>query len=215
MKYRVHSFQVVRVSYEVEANSTIEAKGMVDAGGDWMLPIVIGDIPSEEWTKTYIVDPLLPNGEVDYDNVTHFDDIEKPMKLGPKKHPDSNFFMLRRWHVAVSPLGEYLYVKRLGKPGDIHLKAEDEGFVVDMWNDSKDCPECIDSMMVGYEDLTPYVDQEPPPPVLEDYIVSLHEEKGDKFTILFNCWAEDADHAAEQALNAYPQGEVINCTINM
>jgi len=47
---------------------------------------------------------------------------------------------------------------------------------------------------------------------LISYLVTLHEDKGDKFTLFFECWAEDEDHAEEQALNAYPNGEIINCT---
>ena len=42
------------------------------------------------------------------------------------------------------------------------------------------------------------------------YKVSLHEHKGDKFTLFFHCSAEDEDHAEEQAINAYPNGEVLN-----
>ena len=48
---------------------------------------------------------------------------------------------------------------------------------------------------------------------LTEYRVSLHEDKGDKFTLYFYCWAEDIDHAEEQALNAYPNGEIINSII--
>ncbi len=44
--------------------------------------------------------------------------------------------------------------------------------------------------------------------------VSLHEEPGDKFTIVFDCWAEDADHAVEQAENAYPGCVVVHQAIN-
>jgi hypothetical protein len=47
---------------------------------------------------------------------------------------------------------------------------------------------------------------------LTEWRVSLHEDRGDKFTIYFDCWAEDQDHADEQALNAYPNGEIINTT---
>lgn len=47
---------------------------------------------------------------------------------------------------------------------------------------------------------------------LTQFRVTLHEEKGDKFSIVFDCWADDIDHAEEQALNAYPCGEVINIT---
>lgn len=46
-------------------------------------------------------------------------------------------------------------------------------------------------------------------PNLIPYRVTLAEEPGDKFSIVFDCYAEDDDHAAEQAENAYPA-----CTIN-
>lgn len=42
------------------------------------------------------------------------------------------------------------------------------------------------------------------------YKVSLHEHKGDDFTLFFYCSAEDESHAEEQAMNAYPDGEVLN-----
>ena len=45
---------------------------------------------------------------------------------------------------------------------------------------------------------------------LEPFLVTLHEDRGDKFTLFFECWADDIDHAEEQALNAYPNGEIIN-----
>lgn len=44
-----------------------------------------------------------------------------------------------------------------------------------------------------------------------EYRVSLKEFEGDKFTIMFDCWADDDDHAIEQAENAYPDGVVLNC----
>jgi len=49
-------------------------------------------------------------------------------------------------------------------------------------------------------------------PNLIPYRVTLHEDKGDKFTIIFDCAAEDDDHAEEQALNAYPNGEILGIT---
>jgi len=48
---------------------------------------------------------------------------------------------------------------------------------------------------------------------LKEWRVSLHEDKGDKFTIHFDCLAEDQDHAEGQAINAYPNGELINAII--
>ena len=49
-------------------------------------------------------------------------------------------------------------------------------------------------------------------PELIQFRVTMHEEVGDKFTIVFDCDAEDDDHAEEQALNAYPLGQIINIT---
>jgi hypothetical protein len=47
--------------------------------------------------------------------------------------------------------------------------------------------------------------------MLKPYKVSLREDKGDTaLTLLFYCMADDPDHAEEQALNAYPNGELIN-----
>jgi hypothetical protein len=47
------------------------------------------------------------------------------------------------------------------------------------------------------------------PNTLSSYRVSLHEDKGDRYRILFFCHADDEDHAEEQALNAYPNGEIL------
>ena len=44
---------------------------------------------------------------------------------------------------------------------------------------------------------------------LKEYRVSLREEPGDTdFMLIFDCWAEDEDHAEEQAWDAYPGCEV-------
>lgn len=45
------------------------------------------------------------------------------------------------------------------------------------------------------------------------YRVMLHEEPGETFTLVFDCQAEDADHAAEQAEDAYPGCLVISTTL--
>ena len=49
-------------------------------------------------------------------------------------------------------------------------------------------------------------------PNLISYRVMLHEEKGDKFQIAFDCYAESDAHATDQAENAYPNGEVLTTT---
>lgn len=39
---------------------------------------------------------------------------------------------LKGWTVSVSEDGQYLYATHKDKPGSIQLKADDEGFVVDI-----------------------------------------------------------------------------------
>jgi hypothetical protein len=49
-------------------------------------------------------------------------------------------------------------------------------------------------------------------PHLIPYRVTLAEDVGDKFTIVFDCFAEDDDHAIEQAENAYSGAIIHNIT---
>lgn len=49
-------------------------------------------------------------------------------------------------------------------------------------------------------------------PNLMTFRVMLKEEKGDKFSIAFDCYAEDDSHAEEQAQNAYPDSEILTIT---
>lgn len=51
-----------------------------------------------------------------------------------------------------------------------------------------------------------------PDDLLRPYQVSVYEDKGDKHALDFFCLAEDDDHAAEQAVDAYPNGEVRHTT---
>ena len=45
------------------------------------------------------------------------------------------------------------------------------------------------------------------------YRVTLKDDPEDKFTWVFECMAENADHAEEQAENAYPDYWVMNTTL--
>ena len=58
------------------------------------------------------------------------------------------------WHVAASDDGQYLYIELDGAPGQIHVKAEDEGFVVDIWSDDVG-PTCVASTSAFYTELEP------------------------------------------------------------
>lgn len=74
-KYRVHTYQVVRVDYEVEAGTPEQAAQMVYDRGDneslEVAPIYRCSDPedAEEWQPDMVVDPILPDGSVDYANV--------------------------------------------------------------------------------------------------------------------------------------------------
>jgi hypothetical protein len=75
MKFRIHAFEDVRRVYEIEAESMEEASAKVDE--------VIGlaePIESEftgDFSREFLIDPILSNGGVDFDNAKWFggDDI--------------------------------------------------------------------------------------------------------------------------------------------
>ena len=48
--------------------------------------------------------------------------------------------------------------------------------------------------------------------LLKEYRVTLREQNGDDFMLVFDCMAEDAEHAYEQAENAYP-GCILFCAM--
>jgi hypothetical protein len=49
-------------------------------------------------------------------------------------------------------------------------------------------------------------------PNLLTYRITLKEECGDKFSIIFDCYAENDNHAEEQAENAYPNCDILTIT---
>lgn len=51
-------------------------------------------------------------------------------------------------------------------------------------------------------------------PDLLSYQVTLLQEEGDAEPIAFDCYAQNDDHAKEQALDAYPEGRVTQVTAN-
>ena len=58
------------------------------------------------------------------------------------------------WYISASDDGDYLYIERSNAPGQIHIKAESEGFVVDIWS-SDDAPVCVGSTSAMYTELEP------------------------------------------------------------
>lgn len=70
MKFRIHAFEEVRRVYEIEAESMEEARSKADE--------VIGlaePIESEftgDFSREFLIDPILSNGGVDFDNARWF-----------------------------------------------------------------------------------------------------------------------------------------------
>lgn len=60
--------------------------------------------------------------------------------------------LLKGWLIEVIEEGESLTISLDGTPGQIHIKAEDEGFVVDIWNDH-DEPLVVASTYAHYHEL--------------------------------------------------------------
>lgn len=75
----------------------------------------------------------------------HTDNINGGSKAGTTTN-------LEGWQV--STCDEYLYATHTGAPGQIHIKAEAEGFVVDIWS-SGDEPVCVATTSAMYSELEP------------------------------------------------------------
>ena len=60
--------------------------------------------------------------------------------------------VINGWMVTTSDDGQYLYVQLDGSPGQIHIKADDDGFVVGIWNDNEP-PQVVSSTYAEYTAL--------------------------------------------------------------
>jgi hypothetical protein len=58
---------------------------------------------------------------------------------------------LGSWYIVVSAEGDYLYIHRDDRPGAINVKADDEGFVVDVWD--SDSANSVATCAAFYNDL--------------------------------------------------------------
>lgn len=59
---------------------------------------------------------------------------------------------IKGWLISTSDDGAYLYIERGSEPGQIHIKVEEEGFVVDIWSNGDDA-QCVASAWATYTDL--------------------------------------------------------------
>ena len=65
MKFRVHVFREFREAYEVEAEDAEAAVKLVDANLSDLTPV---QTEMQDYLPHTLIDPLLPDGTVDYDN---------------------------------------------------------------------------------------------------------------------------------------------------
>lgn len=70
MKFRIHAFEEVRRTYEIEAESMEEARSKADEVIGLAEPVATEF--TGEFIEVFLIDPLLPNGEVDFDNAKWF-----------------------------------------------------------------------------------------------------------------------------------------------
>lgn len=89
MKFRVHTYQTNRVSYEVEADSPEAAMASVWEDGWKMTPVSTATDDGAEWQRDMVIDPILPNGEVDYDNVKNVT-VPDEFVMEPKAWSEGN-----------------------------------------------------------------------------------------------------------------------------
>lgn len=57
------------------------------------------------------------------------------------------------WNIEKSPEGQYLYIDHDDHPGDIHIKADIDGYVLDVWDSDQFNPRVNLTMAVEYGDL--------------------------------------------------------------
>ena len=65
MKFRIHIFREFREVYEVEAEDAKTAVKIVDANLADLTPV---HTEMQDYLPHTLIDPLLPDGSVDYDN---------------------------------------------------------------------------------------------------------------------------------------------------
>lgn len=61
------------------------------------------------------------------------------------------------WNIELSKCGDYIFIRREGLPGEVHVKSDFEGYVVDIWRDASKTtqPEVEATCAAEYVDLHP------------------------------------------------------------
>ena len=94
----------------------------------------------------------------------------------------------------------------------VHVIRTHEGVLVDLYKNGSEMEDSLagtslhENDVLDEDDLDEYTQQAQ---ALKPYQVSLHEEPGDAFTTIFECMAEDAEHAYEQAKDVYPGAKLL------
>lgn len=67
-KFYIHLFRELREKYEIEAESMDEAKKMIDRPSWWENKPDPIEIEHQDYLSHILIDPVLPDGTVDYEN---------------------------------------------------------------------------------------------------------------------------------------------------
>lgn len=114
---------------------------------------------------------------------------------------EPNYVLKHNWVFETSDDGQYAYLRRTDKPGHISVKAEDEAFVVDVWDESYTMGMAACHAFYGDLETSP----------LLPFTVLYREPDSSplEHPLIFHCQAENGDHAEEQCLNAYPYADPV------
>lgn len=97
---------------------------------------------AEDTAKSLSIDVIWMFGEQ-----TAMDWLERLSQASP-----SVLLNDKGWVVTASDDGVYINVERDGSPGQIQIKAEDEGFIADIWSNDEE-PICVSSAAASYREL--------------------------------------------------------------
>ena len=72
-KFYVHGFQAMRVKFEVEAESIVDAASKIDEILTGRVGREMDSELTQDWLPEYLVDPILEDGTVDYEKSQWFE----------------------------------------------------------------------------------------------------------------------------------------------
>lgn len=146
---RLSTYYATQALAEVRTLSALAMRFVESRKGDQDLSTFLANIKHAIRNKDTVV---IGGGEFSHLELARFvNAIESLRSAEPKQENGAGS---SPWSVKQSDDNDYLYISRSGYPGEIHVKAEAEGFVVDAWQSGNDS-ESVATMAVMSADLEP------------------------------------------------------------